>query len=389
MLLTLAALQTALLSGGDRTIPVVAAPPPQPASARPLAHLLFVDRTHIKSSDARLQLRLQQPTKGPWVLTPTEPWEAWSIGAYNSVVAGDGSRPHRLYYDCVSAPREPQHVCLAESHDGISWHKPSLGLYAFQNSTDNNIVLGAVGCTPFIDTKPGVAAVEAWKMVCSDAEGARGTVFTSPDGLGWRPLPDIKPLSCTGHPVGPCDDTQPTASWDPALKRYVIYIRVNIGAHDAGNRRHVGRCITPNISDWESERPCEVVFGADSQDPPRLDVYTNAHISYPSAEHTAAHLFFPSFFRHFAGTDAHGGPPNGLSNDGLLDTRLVVARDQRSNLSYPADGARSPFVALGINRCHGWSPSQPGGWCSPTVSTQENFLRAFLTLFEIPARVNA
>ena len=60
--------------------------------------LLFLDRHHLESADPRLQLRLQQPVHGPWVLTPTKPWEAWAISAYNSVVAGNGTRPHRMYY---------------------------------------------------------------------------------------------------------------------------------------------------------------------------------------------------------------------------------------------------------------------------------------------------
>jgi hypothetical protein len=61
-------------------------------------HLLFLDRHYLESADPRLALRVQQPTHGPWVLTPTRPWEAWAISAYNSVVAGNGTRPHRMYY---------------------------------------------------------------------------------------------------------------------------------------------------------------------------------------------------------------------------------------------------------------------------------------------------
>ena len=41
-------------------------PPPPPP---PPPHLLFVDRAHINRSDPRLQLRVQQPSRGPWVLS--------------------------------------------------------------------------------------------------------------------------------------------------------------------------------------------------------------------------------------------------------------------------------------------------------------------------------
>eukprot|EP01045_Picozoa_sp_COSAG04_P008650 COSAG04_NODE_484_length_13555_cov_20.476219_1_plen_177_part_00 len=108
-----------------------------------------------------------------------------------------------------------------------------------------------------------------------------------------------------------------------------------------------------------------MVFGADGRDPPKLDVYTNAHLPYPSAESPAVHLFFPSIFSHFAGTDAHTGPPDGRSNDGLLDTRLLLAHSLLDNLTYPADDSRAPFVSLGVNRCGAWTPGVMGGWCNP------------------------
>ena len=34
----------------------------------------------------------------------------------------------------------PQYACYAESRDGITWTRPSLGLFEFNGSKDNNIV---------------------------------------------------------------------------------------------------------------------------------------------------------------------------------------------------------------------------------------------------------
>jgi len=251
------------------------------------------------------------------------------------------------------------------------WVKPKLGLYNFSGSRDNNILIGAEGCSVFLDpVRPGVPESEHWKMVCSNGEGTRGQLWGSADGVRWRPLPS-KALTFS-------DDTQPTAYWDADLRKYVVYVRRNIGAHDAGHRRHLGRCITANLSDWQADASqqscdgtgpepcgCEVVFGADERDPPKLDVYTNAHTPYPSSESPAVHLFFPSMFAHFAGTDAHAGPPDGRSNDGLLDTRLLLAHSLLDNLTYPADDSRAPFVSLGVNRCGAWTPAVMGGWCDP------------------------
>ena len=243
---------------------------------------------------------------------------------------------------------------MAESLDGITWTKPELHVYNWNSSRANNIVVEAEGCFTFVDTNPSAPVQEAWKMVCSNA-GAQ--LFTSPDGIRWEKVPSA-PLSFG-------DDTQPTAMWDATIGKYVVFVRINIGGHDAGNRRHVGRCITANLSDWESEKVgCEVVFAADETDPPNLDVYTSVHVAYPSVLHPTTHLFFPSMYSHFA---VGAGPPYELGNDGLIGTRLLAAPNLSvAHLAYAADGSRSAFVDLGVNTCASSSPLVKGGWCNLT-----------------------
>ena len=48
--------------------------------------LLFVDRAQLASLDTRLATQTQTPYKGARVISPTEPWETWSILAFHSVV---------------------------------------------------------------------------------------------------------------------------------------------------------------------------------------------------------------------------------------------------------------------------------------------------------------
>ena len=48
--------------------------------------LLFVDRAQLASVDTRLATQTQTPYKGARVVSPTEPWETWSILAFHSVV---------------------------------------------------------------------------------------------------------------------------------------------------------------------------------------------------------------------------------------------------------------------------------------------------------------
>ena len=104
-------------------------------------------------------------------------------------------------------------------------------------------------------------------MACSNA------VYGSPDGISWHKLTNHSPVKAE-------DDTKPTARFDPRLNKYVVYVRRDVPQPRAGDVRTIGRCVTSDFTDWESEVPggdgCPVVFATDSLDPPDLDVYTNA-----------------------------------------------------------------------------------------------------------------
>jgi hypothetical protein len=219
----------------------------------------------------------------------------------------------------------------------------------------DNTALSDSGVSVFLDANPAAPPNEKWKMACSNA------VYGSPDGITWHALTNHSPVKAE-------DDTKPTARFDPRLNKYVVYVRRDLrNTGRAGDVRTIGRCVTSDFTDWESDVPggdgCPVVFAVDALDPPELDVYTNAWTPYPSIEDPAAHFFFPSFYHHFSDS-----APWGFGNDGLLDTRLVVSSDG-ANLSYvPGARSRAPFVPLGVNRCGptASSPSVKGGWCSPT-----------------------
>eukprot|EP00656_Telonema_subtile_P000700 TRINITY_DN10339_c0_g1_i1.p1 TRINITY_DN10339_c0_g1~~TRINITY_DN10339_c0_g1_i1.p1 ORF type:complete len:490 (-),score=83.31 TRINITY_DN10339_c0_g1_i1:293-1762(-) len=310
--------------------------------------------------DERLSYRNHQPIKGARVIVPDKPWESWAVFAYNHVLEVSPSN-YRMYYDCIEGDGVPpgsdsissRRICLATSDDGLSWIKPKLGIFNYNGSTANNILVADSGVSVFHDGSAN--ASEAWKMVCSTA------AYSSPDGLRWTKLPFAKVAE---------DDTKPTAYWDPSLSKYVISLRrdIQVPGKTQGVERQIGRCETTNISNWQEDAPdgCPSVFAPDDQDPDLMDVYTNAWTPYPSIDDPAVHLFFPSMYRHFA----HN--PFGFGNDGLLDIRLLVSRDGgKSGLRYtPAPNARSPFVPLGVNRCGASSPTAVDGWCSPVSGVE-------------------
>ena len=334
------------------------------AAAPPAGKLiLFTDRNEIASLDPQLTLAMNPAVKGPRVLEPTEPWESWAVFAYNSVVhVGPGE--NRMYYDCIEGSGVPpgeargeqaqfggishRRICLATSVDGKTWIKPNLGIFMRNNSTANNILLEDSGNGVFLDLNPKAPSDEKWKMICSNS------VYSSADGLRWNKM--------GGNPVKAEDDTKPTGYFDPKLGKYVISVRRDVS--DEFGVRKIGRCVTSDLTKWESEVPggdgCPVVFSPDKQDPGNLDIYTNAWTPYPSVDSPAVHLFFPSYYHHFSKS-----APWGFGNDGLLDIRLLVSRDGE-NISYTSTAnARQPFVPLGVNDCGASTPSVHGGWCSP------------------------
>ncbi len=231
-----------------------------------------------------------------------------------------------MWYDAI-ADDGSRWLCYATSNDGIRWDKPTLGIVPFRGRTDTNIVFPfekrshEPSCV-FVDTNPGCKPDERYKMVCSyDGPGGRGTyVFASDDGLHWRPISD--------KPSFRSSDTGNVAFFDDRIGRYVAFVRM------WAPMRKVGRCEFDDLAYWGKER---LVFGYDKQDPPDLDLYTNAAVKYPFADNL--YLMFPSAYFHYP------DPPKGnYRNDGPLDVRLAVSRD---GIRWSAVD-RSPFVPLGV-----------------------------------------
>jgi hypothetical protein len=178
-------------------------------------------------------------------------------------------------------------------------------------------------------------------------------VFRSADGVRWTALP-FAPLSFR-------DDTQTTALYDPALGKYVVYVRRDCGPgqpwcvlppgvpppRGPGVVRFIGRCVTSNLSDWQRDlpagEPCPIVFGADARDPPRTDVYTNAWTPYPSADAVAA-----GFGAHRRGRCHHSAPSFVCCHtEGYLPIVSTIEKDavgRDDNRRGPVVSRRAPLL---------------------------------------------
>lgn len=311
------------------------------------AKQLFIDHRFIERSE-NVTLRVNPPAKKGLVLDAHEPWDVCGCylhifqdaglvkAFYDTHMHGDGMKQGRL--------------CYAESRDGIHFDKPRLGIVDFNGSRDNNIVFPDVlDASPFLD--PNAPPSERWKLIycygypgipreLKDFDKVGVYMAVSPDGLHWTKRPGrLLPLLAETHKI---------AHWDPARRKYLIYLRV-INMQSRARWRMIGRIETDDITrPWPCpiapERPkylsnyeTPMVFTADDQDPPDTDVYAASPQPYPGA--ADAWVMFPTFYRHTP-------PPVGIdANDGPLSTQFACSRD---GITWTRP-ERTPYIRPGLD----------------------------------------
>lgn len=296
---------------------------------------LFIDEILI-AAKSNVALTMNPPVKTlERNVVPEHPWENLGVG-YLSVLEVGGE--YRMWYACSSrgqgsrgepgAPEEgrrSRNLCYATSSDGIRWVKPKLGLIDFEGSKQNNIVIENVFGTVFLDPKK--IDGNLFKFAGSQRPNRGLVIYTSSDGLKWKPLTS-DPVLSKGH-----FDTQNQAFWDDRLKRYVAYVRRWEGYSEKRVPlccRQVGRSVTGDLANWPEP---EVVFGYDKDDPVESDPYTPCVVKYPGTSN--AYLMFPSAYFHHPYK----------RNDGPLDIQLGVSRDGINWRRIQ----REPYLRLGLD----------------------------------------
>jgi len=204
---------------------------------------LFVDDFLIQEMGGEARLALHRPTRREIVLRTDAPWEGNASG-YQSVFK-DGDL-YRMYYrgghyrhSGPPAQALPPHawvLCYAESDDGVNWRRPELGLFEFEGSTANNIILtpesvaGIKGCPAhsavFKDANPDCPDDARYKaIVVGQPHGMY--VLKSGDGLRFS-LMTPEPIVTKG-----AFDSQNLVFWDPVREEYREYHRgFNKGVRD-------------------------------------------------------------------------------------------------------------------------------------------------------------
>lgn len=237
---------------------------------------LFVDRFLLEDLD-NTQLVLHEPRDEGSVLAFDRPWEG-PHSNYSTVIR-DGDT-FRLYYRGMPTPVRDgdsgQFTCYAESHDGIHWTKPELGLFEVFGTKKNNVVLADAATAPhnfcpMLDTRPGVPAEERFKAV----GGLSGLfAFVSADGVHWNKLRDEEVIKDTGWAF----DSQNVPLWSPAEQKYLVYYR-----KASEGVRAIARVTSDDFITWSA--PERMIYGDTGTVTPRHHLYTNQTRPYFRAPH--------------------------------------------------------------------------------------------------------
>lgn len=256
-----------------------------------------------------VRLVLNRPVLREVAIIHDAPWEG-NTSCYHTVFR-DGDRCRMYYrgshYDVATRKSpHPEFVCYAESEDGISWRKPELGLFEFNDSKQNNIVWAGVAAhnfAPFKDLNPRCTPDARYKALAGDAKTGL-LAFKSADGIHWSLLSE-KPVITKG-----LFDSQNLAFYDTVRGEYREYHR---------DLRDKVRDILTGISqDFLSWSPPEWLEypGAVSE-----HLYTNQITPYPRAPHIL--MGFPKRFMPDRKASQHPLP-------GVSDGAFMTSRDGRT-----------------------------------------------------------
>ncbi len=269
---------------------------------------LFVDDLLIDRTEGAERV-LHEPVRQAPAIQGDRPWDL-SPCAAGFMRDGDRFRAwYRSEHDSDQILQRSGHDTLyAESTDGITWEKPSLGLFEVDGSKDNNIVWTGPGANmvPFRDPNPDVPEDERYKAVVRTRDLL---ALASPDGINWRLLQDEPILT-----DGPFDSVN-ISFWDSDLGLYVTYTRGVAGTGPfKGGVRWIRRATSPDFRNWSE------LESIDTGETPDEHFYTNACVKYDRAP--GVYLMFPSRYVYERSPN-----PDWTYSPGVNDIVFMSSRD--------------------------------------------------------------
>lgn len=291
---------------------------------------LMVDRHLIDELSGEAAFYVHEPEPQEVVLVTGEPWEGNTSAYYTIFQDGD---IYRMYYRGSHFDEETQRgahrevTCYAESRDGVHWIKPELGLFDWDGSKANNIILDGLGTHCFVafkDESPDCPPEAKYKGI-SRGQPKGLYVFQSPDGIRWSLISD-QPVITQG-----AFDSQNLAFWDSHTGQYVCYYR-----NFVDGVRSIMMCTSDDFLNWSD--PVQLRY----PDAPHQHLYTNAIRPAPRAEQIR--IGFPT---RYLPEGSRVEPIFMASRDGVTFTRYdkpVIPQSAPQD----RDGNRSNYMANGL-----------------------------------------
>ena len=296
---------------------------------------LFVDGHMIKKMTGDVRQLLQQPEPKEVVLTTDALWEGNTCAYYTIFRDGDLFRMYYRGSHWDTSTKKATHrevTCYAESRDGVNWVKPNLGLFEFNGSKDNNIVLDGLGTHCFVafkDENPNARPEARYRGVSRGWPlGKTGLyIYESPDGIRWK-MTQSEPVITQGE-----FDSQNLAFWDARIGKYREYHRIFVDGI-----RAIMTATSDDFVQWSKPELLGYQEGI-----PNQHLYTNAILPYARAPHL--YLGFPT--RYLPNDGQRVEPTLMVSRDGLNFHRWLEPIVPESA---PKDrgGNRSNYMAWGL-----------------------------------------
>lgn len=238
---------------------------------------IFVDSYLIEKLEG-VRLTLNKPVDKGVMFRYDKPWETYAPAYVTILKDGD---LYRAYYragkrEGLKAYTNDEWTCYAESGNGVDWVKPELGLFDFNGSKANNIVLANEApihhnFSPFIDKNPKCLPEQKYKALGGTSREGIGLIpYCSADAVHW------KKMSPDGVIKKGAFDSQNVSFWSESERKYICYFRTFTAK---GRVRTVSRTTSDDFINWTP--PVEMTFG----DTPFEHLYIQQTSPYFRAPH--------------------------------------------------------------------------------------------------------
>ncbi len=199
----------------------------------------------------RFTVQAQRHQDNP-LIVKTAPWEGTGPHLGGTVLYDPEDQLHKMWYSVWNKHAYynglpfSYNICYTESDDGIQWRKPSLGVFDYEGSTDNNCIrLGTdktqnidVCLNPLPDRYPG-------KFLAIHNQKGGVFVSSSDDGKSFTWLWDKPAISYHS-------DTHNNFVYDECRDRWLLFCRPRAYAGD--HKRRVSMQMSRDLQTWTHER---------------------------------------------------------------------------------------------------------------------------------------